>query len=106
MRPKEKQNRDNQEKKVYRLTETKNNFSLLKDEMPNTIPRSADLKLQNQPKKEEERHNVIDEESKPEKEKDAKYRMEYKKNDYSCWSKIGGIKCIDLYSCRTETTPR
>ena len=61
MRPEEKQNWDNQEKKVYRLTETKNKFSLLKDEMSNTIPWSADLKLQDQPKKEEKLQNVIGE---------------------------------------------
>ena len=63
-RPEEKQNKENIEKKVEKLTETKNKFSLLKDEMPKTttekapLTRRANLKLQDQPKKEEEAKRI------------------------------------------------
>ena len=38
--------------------------------------------------------------------KDAEYRMEYKKKDIRFWSKKIETKYIDLYNCRTESTPR
>ena len=36
----------------------------------------------------------------------AEYRIVYKNKDHRCWRKKGKTKCIDLFSCRTETTPR
>ena len=41
MRPEEKQNKENIEEKVEKLTESKNKFSLLKDEMPITTTEVA-----------------------------------------------------------------
>ena len=36
----------------------------------------------------------------------TEYKMEYKKKDHRCWNKKEETRCIDLYSCRTETTSR